>query len=176
MDLHNVWECGRDGATSGIGRAAVHRFVKEGDHVISGGRSQTKGMQLFQESDSNGYIGCVDFFQADIANETEVIQFYKELSMTFSSIDVLVNNGEIAPPAAGELERITEDEWHKLFNTNVEATLWMMKHGIKHMDRKKGASIINLAATTGVTTHLPTLAAYSASKKSSTCVINKIIS
>jgi 3-oxoacyl-[acyl-carrier protein] reductase len=152
------------GATSGIGRAAVHRFAKEGDHVIAVGRSQTKGMQLLQESDSNGYKGYVDFFQADVANEKEVIQLYKELSMTFSSIDVLVNNVGIVEPAAGSLESISEDEWHKLFNTNVEATLWMMKHGIKHMDRKKGASIINLAATVGVTTHPPALAAYSASK------------
>ncbi|WP_053073945.1 SDR family oxidoreductase [Bacillus sp. LL01] len=42
-------------------------------------------MQLLQESDSNGYIGYVDFFQANIANETEVICLNESLTKSLAS-------------------------------------------------------------------------------------------
>ncbi|WP_100373912.1 SDR family NAD(P)-dependent oxidoreductase [Bacillus sp. FJAT-45037] len=152
------------GATSGIGKSTVHRFAKEGDHVIAVGRNQQKGTQLIKEIDSLGYRGNVDFFQANVASEQEVEALYKELAMTFSRIDSLVNNAGIARPGVGNIQRIEEMEWDDVFQTNVKAAFFMMKHGLRSMNYKTGASIINIAAAAGVTNFPPALAAYSASK------------
>lgn len=152
------------GATSGIGKAAVHRFAKEGDHVIAVSKSHEKGSFFISEIDRCEYKGHVDFFQADIRCENEVERLYAELSMTFRSIDVLVNNAGVVQPAAGMIEKIQEDEWDELFNTNVKAAFLMMKHGLKQMDRKTGAAIINVASAMGSTTYPPALAAYNSSK------------
>ena len=71
-------------------------------------------------ADITGKGGKAIAVKADVSKAAEVRRLFDETKKAFGSLDVLVNNAGIYRFAP--LEEVTEDEFHREFNTNVWAS------------------------------------------------------
>jgi 3-oxoacyl-[acyl-carrier protein] reductase len=82
--------------------------------------------------------------QGDVAKTQDVERVFAETARAFGRLDVLVNNAgvyEFSP-----LEQITEESFHRMFNTNVLGTLLASREAVK-LFGAEGGSIINIGST-----------------------------
>ena len=98
----------------------------------------------------------------DVANENEVILFFKKIKQKFKRIDCLVNNVGIAGPT-GLIEKMNSQEWSKTLHINVVSHFYFLKQAIPLMKKSKNGSIINLSSTAGIF-GFPRRSPYAASK------------
>src|SRR5262249_42105480 len=96
----------------------------------------------------------------DVAKKADVDRLFAETKKAFGKLDVLVNNAgiyEFAP-----LENITEETFHRQFNTNVLGLLLSTQKAVAQFG-PSGGSIINVSSVAGLNP-LPTASVYSATK------------
>jgi 3-oxoacyl-[acyl-carrier protein] reductase len=94
------------------------------------------------------------------SNKAEVERLFAEAEKAFGKIDVLVNNAgvyEFTP-----LEEVTEQQFHKMFDTNVLGMLLATQEALKHFNAD-GGSIINIGSLASSLTP-PTAVVYNATK------------
>jgi 3-oxoacyl-[acyl-carrier protein] reductase len=89
-----------------------------------------------------------------------VRRLFDETKKAFGSLDVLVNNAGVYQFAP--LEEVTEDEFHRQFNTNVLGLLLATKEAMKHFGAD-GGSVINISSMASMSP-TPTAVVYSATK------------
>lgn len=133
------------GGASGIGKAIVERFVKEGARVMVVDRS-IKGLKI---SDS------LKFIRADVSKEKDVQRALERTQLAFGKIDIVVNNAGIW--GRQETQKLSESELDKIFEVNTKSVLWGMKHGFKYLKRPRARKkiggkgvILNIASLAGL--------------------------
>jgi 3-oxoacyl-[acyl-carrier protein] reductase len=94
-------------------------------------------------ADIAGKGGKAIAVKADVSKAAEVRRLFDETKKAFGSLDVLVNNAGIYRFAP--LEEVTEDEFHRVFNTNVLGLLLATKEAMKHFGPESG-SVINISS------------------------------
>ena len=101
-------------------------------------------------------------FSVDLSNELEVVDFVKEISSSFKSIDVLINN-------AGSLINkpfleISSSDFEAVFKVNVFAVASLTRLMLPMMNAK--GHVLNITSMGGVqgSAKFPGLSAYSSSK------------
>jgi NAD(P)-dependent dehydrogenase (short-subunit alcohol dehydrogenase family) len=142
------------GGTSGIGRATVELFRKEGAQVAFTGRRSDRGRAL-AEATGTLYIAADHTVEADCQRSVA-----KTLS-AFGRLDVLFNNAGIV--VHGTAETTTDAEWQQTLALNVTGVWWMCKYAIPHLRAQGGGAIINNASDWGLVGARDALA-YAASK------------
>lgn len=147
------------GANSGIGRAIVRLFVKEGAKVVFAGRWEQNGLELEQELKAMG--ADVLFIRTDVT-KTEDLQYLVNATVEkYGRIDVLVNNaGDAAMNVSNDFDEIRDYE--ELFNVNVKSYLVLCREVLPFMIRQQKGSIINTSSVGGDVA--PGIASYAASK------------
>ena len=135
------------GAASGIGRAAVELFGREGAVVLAADVQDDAGQALADELAAQDCT-CV-FVHADVSRESEVAAMVDLALSQYGKLDVLFNNagieGEQAPTADA-----TIDNWERVIAINLKGVFLGLKHGIRAMLRNGGGSIINNASVAGM--------------------------
>ena len=133
------------GGASGIGEAAVRRFLDEGAKVVfadwDGGRGQTV---------ANSLQCCCDdfrFVEADVADETAAQGIIDLAAKEFGQVDILVNNVGIRMYQA--VVEASAESWDKLLGVNFKSYAFCAKAVIPHFQRP-GCSIINVASVRAV--------------------------
>lgn len=97
----------------------------------------------------------------NIAEEKEVVSFFKEILDKSGRIDVLVNNAGITKD--GLLVRMKEKDWDAVLNINLKGAFICTRIVAKAMMKQRYGRIINMASVVGVTGNVGQ-ANYSASK------------
>lgn len=103
------------GASSGIGRATVAAFAREGAAVIATGRREGELQSLAEQCQKEG--GLIRFVAGDIDDAS----FVRRLAEQAMSADILVNSAGNLTYAP--LLDMTDDEIDAMFRTNVIAAL-----------------------------------------------------
>jgi len=98
--------------------------------------------------------------QGDVSKAADVQRLFKETQKTFGSLDVLVNNAGVYK--FEPLEAVTEEEFHRQFNTNVLGLLLATREAVKYFGTQ-GGSVINIGSVASRLTP-PTSSVYSATK------------
>jgi len=98
---------------------------------------------------------------ADIASETEMIDFFQQILSETGRIDVLVNNAGMTRD--GLLVRMKALDWDSVMNVNLKGAFLCTKIAAKTMIKQHSGRIINISSVVGVTGN-PGQANYSASK------------
>jgi len=98
--------------------------------------------------------------QGDVSKAADVQRLFAETKRAFGAPDVLVNNAGIY--AFEPLENVTEDEFHRQFNTNVLAPILTIREALKHFG-PDGGSVINVSSVAS-TSAVPNSVVYSATK------------
>jgi NAD(P)-dependent dehydrogenase (short-subunit alcohol dehydrogenase family) len=157
------------GATSGIGRRTVERFVDEGARVLFCGRRAELGRAL---ESALGAAQC-RFMQADVTREADVEQLIASCVKTWGRIDCLFNNAG-GPAPQGGIESIPVDGFDAAMATLVRSVMLGMKHVAPVMIKQGAGSIINNGSVAAVRAGLSSSMVYSAAKAAvvhlSTCV------
>jgi 3-oxoacyl-[acyl-carrier protein] reductase len=147
------------GASKGIGAGIAKSLAAEGASVVVNYASSKEGAdRVVKEITSKG--GKAIAVQGSVAKAADVERIFSETKKAFGKVDVLVNNAgvyEFSP-----IEEVTEEHYHRIFNTNVLGLLLTTKEAVKHFNGD-GGSIINVgSAVTELTP--PTTAVYTGTK------------
>lgn len=157
------------GATSGIGRRTVERFVEEGARVVFCGRRAALGESLEQ---ALGRERC-RFVAADVTREADVQRVVDACVQVFGRIDCLFNNAG-GPAPTGGVETIPVEGFDAAMATLVRSVMLGMKHVAPVMLRQRGGSIVNNGSIAGIRAGYSTSMVYSAAKAAvvhlTTCV------
>lgn len=131
------------GASRGIGAATAALFKQHGYNVIINYNNSYDKAELLAKE-----IGAIAL-KADVSDKSQVEAMFSEIKKTFGGVDVLVNNAGIAQIKL--FSDITEEEWDKMFDTNVKGMFNCTKAALSHMIHQKNGKIINISSMWGIT-------------------------
>src|SRR4030095_1865287 len=134
-------------------------FAAEGAFVIVNYASAKQDAdRVVDEISKRG--GKAIAIQGNVAKKAEVERLFSEAEKAFGKIDILVNNAgvyEFVP-----LEEVSEQQFHRHFDTNVLGMLLATQEALKHFN-PDGGSIINIGSLASSLTP-PTAVVYNATK------------
>ena len=136
------------GASKGIGAGTARSLAAEGASVVVNYSSSKEGAdKVVAEITKQG--GKAIAIQGDVSKSADVIRLFAETKKAFGGLDILVNNAGIYK--FGALEEVTEEEFHRQFNTNVLGLLLATQEAVKNFGAN-GGSVINIgSAVTRIT-------------------------
>lgn len=147
------------GASKGIGASIAKALAAEGAAVVVNYASSKEGAdRVVSEITVKG--GKAIAVQGDVAKAADVQRIFAETKNKFGKLDVLVNNAGVYQFAP--LEEITEEQFHRQFNTNVLGLLLATQEAAK-LFGSEGGNIINIGSTASRITP-PASAVYTATK------------
>ncbi len=133
------------GGASGIGKAVVAAFVREGARVVVGDIDGEGIGRLIGEMGHNQ----VDGAEVDVRDEAAVERMVELAVRRFGRLDVAVNNagvGGFSPIQAYPLE-----EWERVVGISLTGTFLCIKHEAARMIAQgQGGSIINVASLNAI--------------------------
>ncbi len=131
--------CVITGAAQGIGKAIAQRFAAEGASLlladIDGPRVAALAAELSQQA-----------FGADGSKKAEVEALIAQAAKLWGGLDVLVNNAGITH--AANLDDLTEDDFDRVFATNLKSALWGTQAAARLMG--PGSAVINMSSVNAV--------------------------
>jgi 3-oxoacyl-[acyl-carrier protein] reductase len=147
------------GASKGIGASIAKSLGAAGAAVVVNYASSKDGAdKVVAEIKAQG--GKAVAVKGDVAKAADVQHIFDETRKAFGAVDVLVNNAGIYQ--FSPLESITEDDFHRQFNTNVLGTILATKEAAKHFGQN-GGSVINVSSVVSKSA-VPGASVYSATK------------
>ncbi|ARI77988.1 SDR family oxidoreductase [Halobacillus mangrovi] len=132
------------GGDSGIGRAVSLYFAKEGADVAILYLDEHEDAEATKKLVENEEKKC-ELISGDIGDSIFCENAVKQITDSFGTIDILVNNAAEQYPQQNFLD-ITNEQMEKTFRTNFFSYLYMTKAVLPHL--KKGSSIINTSSVT----------------------------
>lgn len=127
------------GGDSGIGRAAAIAFAREGADVAISYLPE-------EEDDADDTVGWIERagtralrLPGDITDEEHCDSLVAATVEAFGGLDILVLNAAYQKNREG-LEKLTTEEFDRVFRTNLYATIWITRAALPHL--VPGSSII----------------------------------
>ena len=148
------------GGGSGIGRATALRLARAGAAVVVTGRR--RDCARLRRSPRCPGATCVAI-AADVTREAEVASLIAEIVRRFGRLDAAFNNAgyqERRAPLAEQEDAV----YSRVFDTNVRALFYCLRHELPAMLGSGGGAIVNNTSVSGVRNPNPGLSLYSASK------------
>jgi 3-oxoacyl-[acyl-carrier protein] reductase len=147
------------GASKGIGAGIAKQLADEGASVVVNYASSKEGAdQVVNEIIARG--GKAIAVQGDVAKTADIEHLFAETKNAFGRLDILINNAGVYRFAP--LEEVTEDEFHREFNTNVLGIILATREAVKYFGND-GGSVVNIGSTITSLTP-PATVVYSATK------------
>ena len=130
------------GASKGIGAEIAKQLAAEGANVVVNYASSKEGAdRVVDEIAKRG--GKAIAVQADVAKKNDIQRLFAETKNAFGRLDILVNNAGVYQFAP--IEAVTEEEFHREYNTNVLGLLLATQEALKHFGAE-GGSVINVSS------------------------------
>ena len=146
------------GASKGIGAGIAKALAAEGASVVVNYASSKAGADDVVAAIKKAG-GTAVAVQGDVSKAAEAQAIIDAAVKSYGRLDILVNNSgvyEFLP-----IEAITEEHFHRIFNTNVLGVLLTTQAAVKHLG--EGGSIINIGSGASRLTP-PTSAVYTGTK------------
>jgi len=147
------------GSSKGIGAGIAKGLAAEGAAVVVNYASSKEGAErVVSEIKAKG--GKAVAVQGDVSKAKDVQRLFADTKKAFGRLDVLVNNAGVYGFAP--LEQVTEEEFHRMFDTNVLGLILATQEAAKHFGAD-GGSVINIGSVASSLTS-PTTSVYTATK------------
>jgi 3-oxoacyl-[acyl-carrier protein] reductase len=147
------------GASKGIGAGIAKSLAAAGAAVVANYASSREGAdRVVAEITKAG--GKAIAVQADMSKSADVERLFGETKKAFGQVDVLVNNAGVYK--FDPIEQVTEQEFHREFNTNVLGPLLAIREAVKYFG-PEGGSVINISSVASANA-MPQTSIYSATK------------
>lgn len=148
------------GANRGIGRGIAEGFALEGAALILMARDITLLTQTAELLTQQG--ADVLAIPADVSDEKQVQDVFRQGLERFGHLDILVNNAGIFD-GGGPLDQISIETWDKVMAVNLRGPLLCTREAFRIMKKQRAGRIINIGSISAQRVR-PNSAAYSASK------------
>ena len=148
------------GAAKRIGKEIALTFKELGWNIIIHYNSSKKDADDLANQINKDNPNSAKTVQGNLDIKEDVQKILSEVSETFPSIDVLVNNASTFYPTP--IDEISEDHWEKLIGSNLKGPLFLIQ-GLKEQLKSSKGSIINITDT-NLSKGVPNFSIYSAAK------------
>ncbi|WP_420593157.1 SDR family NAD(P)-dependent oxidoreductase [Robiginitalea biformata] len=125
------------GGAKGVGREILNACLEKGYNVSFCGRDAREGKEIIQAS---GKADRLYFHPIDLNSIGEIENFHRETLRRFTKVDALVVYAGITPVAS--LTDTDEEVFDSVFNVNLKAPYFLLKHVVKSMMEQNSGSII----------------------------------
>jgi NAD(P)-dependent dehydrogenase (short-subunit alcohol dehydrogenase family) len=144
------------GGARGIGLETAKALKENGAKIVIVDINAEAGEKAAKELDA-------DFVRTDLTRSDEVSRLATEVRSKHGRIDIAFNNAAIAISAPSET--CSDEDWHKVINTNLHAVFYCCREFGKVMLEQGKGSIINTSSISGIISNTPQpQAAYNVSK------------
>ena len=150
--------CVITGAGGGMGREAAILFSAEGARVCAADVDLEAAEQTAaQARDAFAH-------EVDVADEASVKAMMRTTAERYGGINVLYNNAGISPNDDGSVLETGVEAWDRVQAVNTKGVFLCCKHGIPHLQRRGGGSVINVASFVAIVGAATSQISYTASK------------
>ena len=131
------------GATGGIGNSLIKKFDDLGAKIVATGTNEQKLTNL-----KNNFPSIkIEKFKLD--EHSKIESFIDKIDKELEGLEILINNAGITLDNLSI--RLTEENWKKVIDINLNSSFFMCKFAIKKMLKKKYGKIINITSVIGHT-------------------------
>ena len=148
------------GAAKRIGKEIALTFKELGWNIIIHYNSSKKDADDLANQINKDNPNSAKTVQGNLDIKEDIQKILSEVSETFPSIDVLVNNASTFYPTP--IDEISEDHWERLIGSNLKGPLFLIQ-GLKEQLKSSKGSIINITDT-NLSKGVPNFSIYSAAK------------
>ena len=134
------------GGGSGIGRAIVELFAKEGAPVVVADRNSARAQEVADHITSTG--GRSLAVTADVTRAAEVARMVALALATYGRVDILVNNAGLS--AGDDILTIDESTWDFNMAVILKGAFLCAKAVLPQMIAQKSGAIVNIASVNGL--------------------------
>ncbi len=106
---------------------------------------QQTALETQEEFNMLGY--CPILLRADVSDELQVKNMFRDFFSIYDRLDVLVNNAGISKIKV--IQDTTVADWNKIFDVNVKSTFLCCREVTNRMVAAGGGSIINISSIWG---------------------------
>lgn len=134
------------GASSGIGKATVHRLAREGARVCVNyysAKEQQAAEGVVREAEQAGAPHAIAV-QADVGDEGDVRRMVAQSTEAFGGLDLLVNNAGIEKPMP--LLDTSLADWETILRTNLTGAFLCLREVGKVMAASGGGVVVNMSS------------------------------
>jgi NAD(P)-dependent dehydrogenase (short-subunit alcohol dehydrogenase family) len=151
------------GSGMGMGREAAVLFAEEAARVIVADIDERAARETVALVEQAG--GQALAVTGDVAKEDDVRHMIEEGVQRFGALHVLYNNaGVLWKDRDRSVLETDEKQWDRVMAINLKSVFWVTKHGIPHLQRAGGGSIINVGSVSGLVGFTRAQDAYTAAK------------
>jgi len=129
------------GASGGIGKSIVKKFVSLEANVLGTGTKDEKLDILKKENPS------IKTKKFDISQHSKIEEFVEQVSSELGGLDILINNAGVNVDTLSL--RMKDEEWKKVIDINLTSTFLLAKHSIKKMLKNKFGRVVNITSVVG---------------------------
>jgi NAD(P)-dependent dehydrogenase (short-subunit alcohol dehydrogenase family) len=151
------------GAGMGMGRAAAVLFAEEGARIVVcdiDGEAAAETVRLIGKAGGQAVAAV-----GDVAVEADVTRMVEEGVRAFHTLHVLYNNaGVLWKDRDRSVLETDERWWDRVMAINLKSVFWVTKHGIPHLRRQGGGSIILVGSVSALAGFTRAQDAYTAAK------------
>ena len=135
------------GGSRGIGRAVALGLASLGANVVV---NYVRGADAAEEvvAKIKQFNGQAKAMQADGSDHGQAAKLVEDVVTEFGAIDVLINNAGITRD--GLILRMSEEDWHKVINTNLSGAFNCTQAAAKKMIKQRKGSMVNISSVVGL--------------------------
>lgn len=150
------------GASDGIGKGVAQFLMKMGAQVAVHYNTNKIAAEAVVSNFENTNSKA---FKADLSNEDEVFQLFKEVKESFGNIDVIIlNAGVFLKHSTNETTKEWLSVWHKTIAVNLNSVGLLTKLGIDHFKEENEGTFIYIGSRAVFRGETEEYLAYAASK------------
>lgn len=147
------------GASQGIGHGIAEGLTAEGASLVLTARNVER---LNQNAEALRQTGAtVLAVPAEVTDEAQVREVFRQTQERFGRLDVLVNNAGIFD--GGPVDELSVEDWDRVMATNLRGPFLCTREAVRMMRANGGGRIINIGSISAQRVR-PNSAAYSTSK------------
>jgi NAD(P)-dependent dehydrogenase (short-subunit alcohol dehydrogenase family) len=132
------------GSTAGIGFAIARTLTSEGASVVVTGRTQNRINAALKKIQQEIPKAKISGIAVDLATPHGAAKCIEAVP----SVEILVNNIGVYEPKP--FEKITDDDWHSIIETNFMSGLRLCRHYLPHMKTANWGRIIFISSESAV--------------------------
>ncbi|WP_034914388.1 glucose 1-dehydrogenase [Erwinia sp. 9145] len=133
------------GACRGIGAGIAARFARDGANLVM--VSNAARVHATAEQLRGDYGGEILSLEADVTDESQVQDLYRQSAERFGSVDVSVQNAGVI--TIDTFERMPKADFEKILAVNTTGVWLCCREAAKYMVKQRAGSLINTSSGQG---------------------------
>jgi 3-oxoacyl-[acyl-carrier protein] reductase len=151
------------GAGTGMGRAIVELFARQGARVVVNyASSRDAAVHVVEAIQAEG--GTAIAVGADVSKQAEAAELMAAAEREYGRIDYLINNaGWSTRIPHAQLGDLTDEIWDHTLNVNLRGVFYCVRAAVPFLKQHAGSSIVNVSSVASISGQGSSIA-YAASK------------